>query len=69
MTDTGPLLAGLALLICAPLVACAYWLYLDAKDRADIRRHDAEMADAAARLHKRHQHDDRHMHDNPERPE
>ena len=62
------LLAALAVLIAAPLTLCGYWLYLDAKDKAQMRRDEARYWDEMGRIHRAHQHD-RHDHADPNRPE
>jgi hypothetical protein len=72
MSDTGFMLAVLGCLIGAVLLACGYWVWLDAKENAEQRRYEAEMADALThnlREFKRHQHDDRHTHEQEGRPE
>jgi uncharacterized membrane protein YidH (DUF202 family) len=69
MSDTGFMLAVLGCLIGAVLLACGYWVWLDAKEAALQRKHDAEMADAAVRVVRAHKHDDRHTHEQIGRPE
>ena len=54
-------IVGLAALILTANLLVNLW-----HDWAEDRRREAEYADAWVATHKTHQHDDRHMHDNPE---
>lgn len=59
------LLIPLGCVIGAILIGCAYWVYLDMREAAIRRQHEAEMADAlaqSARQARAHRHDDRWTH-------
>ena len=49
------LIGALAAVWVALAVLAAYWLYTDAKEAAETRRHEAEMAAAGARAHRTRQ--------------
>jgi hypothetical protein len=49
------LIGALVAVWVALAVLAAYWLYTDAKEAAEIRRHEAEMAAAGARAHRARQ--------------
>ena len=49
------LIGALAAVWAALAVLAAYWIYTDAKEAAEVRRHEAEMAAAGARAHRHHQ--------------
>lgn len=69
MSDPSMLYAACALLLAVPFVCLAYWLIVDAKDKAEMRRHEAAMAALGARLHRKHQDEGRYTTDVPGRPE
>ena len=44
--DPGVLLAIVGFLVGGVLFVCGYWVWLDAKERAEDRRHQSAMAEA-----------------------
>lgn len=69
MSDPEVLLVLAALALCAPFIALAYWLIVDARDRAEMKRHQAAMAALGARIHRENQDRGRYLADDPQRPE
>lgn len=62
------LLVGALVAVWTALAAlAAYWIYTDAREAAQVRRHEAEMAAAGTRAHRTHQ--DLGRYGDPNRPE
>lgn len=69
MSDPTVLLALAAAAVIAPFVALAYWLTVDARDKAEMKRHEAAMAALGSRIHRDNQDKGRYLADDPQRPE
>lgn len=69
MTTAVALIVALVAVWTGLFIMAAHWVYTDAREAAEQRRHEAEMAAAGARIHKAHQDRDRFTTDRPGAPE
>ena len=69
MTTAAALLTVLGFLIVAIGAWCGFWIWLDAREAAIDRKHEAEMADALARDLQRSRADRGYLTNDPNRPE